>query len=81
MATYGTRLKIILTLADCLLPTLLWDKAGFPCCRAQIEQRYQKLSFIYYTPNLYQKLKSIIENTDLCIHCLVFIRMKAKIPL
>ncbi len=85
MATYGTRLKNNFNpLADCLLPTLLCGtKQVFPCCRAhRLEQRYQKSYHLYiHTPNLYQKLKSIIENTDLCIHCPRVYRDGAKIPL
>jgi len=43
----------------------------YPCCRAhRLEQDHNgKYHLRVNTPGLYGKLKSIIEDTDLCLHC------------
>lgn len=50
---------------------LCGTKRVYPCCRAhKLEQMRKKKYHLYVnTENLYEKLKNIIKNTDLCSHC------------
>lgn len=73
MEFYGTFLRNNFDpLSFCFVPTLACGtKRDYPCCRAhRLEQMYQKRYHLHiHTLNLYKKLKSIIENTELCTHC------------
>lgn len=43
----------------------------YPCCRAHVFEQMYKKKYHYFNDakNLYQKLKRIIRETDLCRHC------------
>ncbi|MBN3039974.1 MAG: hypothetical protein JW867_02495, partial [Candidatus Omnitrophica bacterium] len=56
----------------CLNAILLCGtKKVYPCCRAHTFEKMYNKNYHYYidTENLYQKLKDLIKETDLCLHC------------
>jgi len=85
MESYGILLRNNFDpLSFCFIPALVCGtKRVYPCCRAhRLEQMYQKSYHLHiHTPNLYKKLKNIIENTELCTHCPRAYRDGAKILL
>jgi hypothetical protein len=68
----GTQRSGLDPLAFCFSAVLLCaTKKVYPCCRAhRFEQMFQKKYHCRIdTKDLYQRLKSIIKDTDLCVHC------------
>ena len=84
MESYGTLRNDFEPVPWCFVATLVCGtKRVYPCCRAhRLEQMYRKKYHLsIHTPGLYKKLKGIINDTDLCMHCPRVYRDCTKVPL
>ena len=72
LSRYGATQKDFSPFLRCFAVVLLCGtRKVYPCCRAhKLEQmRKKKYHLCVNTENLYEKLKNMIKDTDLCSHC------------